>query len=85
MMNATTEMIINYRPPATYPECLSCENRIDGRMGKKTCALMEKKEDVCFEQFRKSLSFYLNISVDQQMCVHVHTHIKLCGITPIYL
>lgn len=53
--------------------------------GKKTCALMEKKEDVCFEQFRESLSFHLNISVDQQMCVHVHTHIKLCGIIPIYL
>lgn len=36
MMNATTEMIINYRPPTTYPECLSWwENRIDGRMGEK--------------------------------------------------
>ena len=53
--------------------------------GKKTCALMEKKEDVCFDQFRESLSFHLNISVDQQMCGHVHTRIKLYGIIPIYL
>ena len=37
-MEFITEMIINYRPPATYPECLLWwENRIDGRMGKNLC------------------------------------------------